>query len=229
MARYKADKSNNEDKQIQEVYIMLTSITPADEKLIKKFIKLQNRGPFRHLNDKECSSPQSEYIVKACNNEYKNIYQCAVAQAWLDVCRSVSVKNNKKNIEHAKEVIANMLQKYYESKPKNAEAFEGWYDSLLSDSTKNTKLTVGQAQKIINMSFKYLFCCADIRNSKMSHFTWCHMPLDSVTLEWLGMKGLVWNSINDSELYSMITKFARQKANNSNLLLNDFEIWNPKK
>jgi hypothetical protein len=55
------------------------------------------------------------------------------------------------------------------------------------------------------------------------------MPLDSVTLEWLGMKGLVWNSINDSNLYSMITDFARHKANNSNLLLKDFEIWNPKK
>ena len=113
-------------------------------------------------------------------------------------------------------------------KPKNAEAFESWYESLLSNSTTNTSLTVGQAQKIINMSFKYLFCCADIRNSKLSHFTWCHMPLDSVTLEWLGMKGLVWNSINDSELYSMITNFARNKAHNSNLLLKDFEVWKPK-
>ena len=208
---------------------MLTSITPADEKRIKKFIKLQTRGPFKHLNDKECTAPQSEYIVKASNNAYKNIYQCAVAQAWLDVCRSVKInKNNKSKISRAKGMIADMLQKYFGSKPKNAEAFESWYESLLSNSTTNTSLTVGQAQKIINMSFKYLFCCADIRNSKLSHFTWCHMPLDSVTLEWLGMKGLVWNSINDSELYSMITNFARNKAHNSNLLLKDFEVWKPK-
>jgi len=207
----------------------LTSITPADEKRIKKFIKLQTRGPFKHLNDKECTAPQSEYIVKASNNTYKNIYQCAVAQAWLDVCRSVKInKNNKSKISRAKGMIADMLQKYFGSTPKNAEAFESWYESLLSNSTTNTSLTIGQAQKIINMSFKYLFCCADIRNSKLSHFTWCHMPLDSVTLEWLGMKGLVWNSINDSELYSMITNFARNKAHNSNLLLKDFEVWKPK-
>ena len=208
---------------------MLTSITPADEKRIKKFIKLQTRGPFKHLNDKECTAPQSEYIVKASNNAYKNIYQCAIAQAWLDVCRSVKInKNNKIKISRAKDMIADMLQKYFGSKPKNAEAFESWYESLLSNSTTNTSLTVGQAQKIINMSFKYLFCCADIRNSKQSHFTWCHMPLDSVTLEWLGLNGLVWNSINDSEIYSMITNFARNKAHNSNLLLKDFEVWKPK-
>ena len=208
---------------------MLTAITPTDEKRIKAFIKLQNKGPFKYLNDKECSAPQSEYIVKATDNEYKNIYQCAVAQAWLDVCRSVTVNNKTKSkINRAKDMIAEMLEKYFNGKPKNAEAFESWYDSLLSNSTTNIPLTVGQAQKIINMSFKYLFCCADIRNNKMSHFSWCHMPLDSVTLEWLGMKGLVWNSIDDSRLYSMIMDYARYKAQNSNLLLKDFEIWKPK-
>ena len=209
---------------------MLTSISSKDEKNIKAFIKLQNRGPFKHLNDKECSSPQSEYIVKATNSEYKSIYQCAVAQAWLDVCRNVEVNvNNKSKIKWVKEMIADTHEKYFAGKPKNSEAFEMWYDSLLSNSTTNTTLKVGQAQKIINMSFKYLFCCEDIRNSKMSHFTGCHMHLDRVTLEWLGMKGLIWNSINDSLLYSMIIGYARNKAHDSNLLLKDFEIWKPQK
>ena len=208
---------------------MLTSISPKDVKNIKAFIKLQSRGPFKHLNDKKCSSPQSEYIVRASISEYKNIYHCAVAQAWLDVCRNVEInEDNKSKIFWAKDLIANSLQAYFIGKPKNSEAFESWYDSLLSNSTTNTTLTVGQAQKIINMSFKYLFCCADIRNNKLSHFTGCHMPLDSVTLEWLGMKGLIWNSIDDPMLYSWIIDFARNKANNSNLLLKDFEIWEPK-
>ncbi len=208
---------------------MLTSITSVDEKRIKEFIKLQTRGPFRYLNDKECFAPHSEYIVKSTNNEYKNIYQCAVAQAWLDVCRNVENNiDNKSKIMWAKDLIAKTLQTYFNGKPKNSEAFESWYNSLLSNSTTNTTLTVGQAQKIINMSFKYLFCCEDIRNNKMSHFTNCHIPLDSVTLEWLGMKGLIWNNISDSMLYSMIIDYARYKAHNSNLLLMDFEIWKPK-
>ena len=207
---------------------MLTAITPTDEKRIKAFIKQINKGSFKYLNDRKCTAPQSEYIVKATKKKYKNIYQCAVAQAWLDVCRRVEVNEyTKTKIEDGKKIISNTLQKYFAGKPKNEEAFEGWYDSLLSISTKNTALTVGQAQKIINMSFKYLFCCADIRENKMSHFTWCHMPLDKVTLDWLGMKGLAWTSIDDLELYSMITEFARNKAKNGNLLLKDFEIWKP--
>ena len=207
---------------------MLTSITEKDTKRIKVFIKQIDKGPFKYLNDKKCSSPQSEYIVKA-TKKFKSIYQCAVAQAWLDVCRRVEVNEyTKSKIEAGKKTIINGLQKYFAGKPKNEDAFEGWYDSLLSISTKNTALTVGQAQKIINMSFKYLFCCEDIRESKMSHFTWCHMPLDKVTLDWLGMNGLAWTRIDDLELYSMIIDFARLKTG-GNLLLKDFEVWKPVK
>jgi len=213
-----------------EVFNLLTSITDKDAKRIKAFIKQIDKGPFKYLNDKKCSSPQSEYIVSANNKKYKNIYQCAVAQAWLDVCRRVEVNEyTKSKIEAGKKIIVDGLQKYFEGKPKNEEAFEGWYNSLLSISTKNTALKVGQAQKIINMAFKYLFCCEDIRENKMSHFTWCHIPLDKVTLDWLGMKGLAWTSIDDLELYSMIIEFARSKTNNGNLLLKDFEVWKPMK
>lgn len=205
---------------------MLTAITPKDEKNIKAFIRLQKKGPFKHLNDKECKVPQSEYIVNVTKE--KNIYKCAVDQAWLDVCRSVKVNDYTRNkINRGKQIIADMLQEYFNSKPRKLDAFDKWYDSILSNSSTNTALTVGQAQKIINMSFKYLFCCQDIRDTKMAYFSWCHMPLDYVILNNLGMRGLVWNSINDRELYTMIVEYSRRKYENCNLLLKDFEIWKP--
>ena len=43
--------------------------------------------------------------------------------------------------------------------------------------------TYGKAQKIVNMTFKYLYCCTNIDNFE-NHFKYCHMPLDSFTLEW---------------------------------------------
>lgn len=208
---------------------MLTTISAKDEKNIKKFIKLLKRGPFRHLNDKECSAPQSEFIVRASKSEYKNIYQCAVAQAWLDTCRTVEVnENNKAKLRRAREIIADMLKEYFNGKAKDMEAFDSWYDSLLSRVTSNIPLTVGQAQKVINMSFKYLMCCDDIRQTKLTHFTWCHMPLDSVTLEWIGLRGLIWNSIDDSILYSFIQEYVRSKVRKDYVLLKEFEIWEPK-
>jgi hypothetical protein len=204
----------------------MTSITQKDKNKIKAFIRLQKKGPFKHLNDKECKAPQSEYIVHV--TKAKNIYKCAVDQAWLDVCRNVKVNDyTRKKINRGKEIIADMLQEYFNSKPRKLEAFDKWYDSILSNSTTNTALTVGQAQKIINMSFKYIFCCEDIRDTKMAYFSWCHMPLDNVILNNLGMRGLVWNSITDRDLYTMIVEYSRNKYDNCNLLLKDFEIWKP--
>ncbi len=205
---------------------MLTQITPKDERNIKKFTKIINKGPFKCLNDKACSNPQSDYIVNSSGKKHKNIYACAVAQAWLDVCRSVKVNDsNRSKIRNTQDKMANMLAKYFEEKPKDRKAFDAWYDSTLSNATINTPLTVGQAQKIINMSFKYLMCCSDLRENKLAHFSWCHMPLDKYTLEWLGLDGLVWSKIKDRELYFVLADYARSKVGEENVLLKEFEIW----
>ena len=43
--------------------------------------------------------------------------------------------------------------------------------------------SVGKAQKVINMAFKYFYCCQDAEDYACA-FKHCHMPLDSLTLEW---------------------------------------------
>lgn len=45
-------------------------------------------------------------------------------------------------------------------------------------------VTYGQAQKVINMTFKYLYCLDDKKQYKEDIFDKCHMPLDSFTLAW---------------------------------------------
>lgn len=205
---------------------MLTSIRAKDKNNIKKFIQIQSRGPFKYLNDKSCSDPQSEYIVEK-SSKYENIYQCAVAQAWLDACRHVEIKNNRRKLEETRIKISESLRIYFAGKAKNKDAFDNWYDSLLCSTTTNTPLNVGQAQKLINMSFKYLMCCEDIRQNKLAHFTWCHMPLDSVTLDWIGLHGLIWNRLDDNMLYFCIQDYVRFKAHNDNVLLKEFEVWSP--
>lgn len=47
--------------------------------------------------------------------------------------------------------------------------------------------TIGKAQKVINMAFKYFYCCQDADEHKHA-FQYCHMPLDSLTLEWVYRK-----------------------------------------
>ena len=55
------------------------------------------------------------------------------------------------------------------------------YHPIVNGREKIT--TYGQAQKVINMAFKYLYC---IEGAQKYHniFAKCHMPLDSYTLSW---------------------------------------------
>lgn len=59
--------------------------------------------------------------------------------------------------------------------------------NLIEKCKERTNMTYGQAQKIINMAFKYLYCCK--HDSEMEErFKACHMPLDSFSLEWFKRK-----------------------------------------
>ena len=59
--------------------------------------------------------------------------------------------------------------------------------NLIEKCKERTNMTYGQAQKIINMAFKYLYCCK--HDSAMEErFKACHMPLDSFSLEWFKRK-----------------------------------------
>ena len=57
----------------------------------------------------------------------------------------------------------------------------------------NGVVAFGKAQKIVNMSFKYLFCLKDAEDERYAgKFKFCHMPLDSFTLEWYKQAVVPW-------------------------------------
>ena len=210
------------------------------ESLINEFIAGINRGPFRCLKD--CGEAASSgYVVE--NSGYDDIYTCAVEQAWLDVCRTVSTRENEDRIDQLKETAADCIRKYFHGKPKdNTVAFDNWHESVLSSLTLSEIFTVGQAQKLVNMTFKYLYCCRDIREISPDHFNRCHMPLDSFILGWYksnclkrGEKVSDWSKLDDIDVYFDIVNGIRAhlsthpEYNGAELpeqpLLADYCIW----
>lgn len=121
---------------------------------------------------------------------------------------------------------------------------EGIYESV----------TYGQAQKIINMAFKYLYTYDCKNNQKNKEvYKYCHMPLDRYTLTWYRrvkeqMKKQMDNSVEN--YYSVTSDFAWSKKMDAsdegyeiyqkiqrgvrcclgeNVLRMEFEIWNREK
>lgn len=122
------------------------------------------------------------------------IYTEALYQGYLDACRTFKWekdgKNNKsyiRGIFEEKEIVKCMKDYLNEGEKEDFDEVHKELCGNLIKKCERTNMTYGQAQKIINMAFKYLYCCK--HDSVMEErFKACHMPLDSFSLEWFKRK-----------------------------------------
>ncbi len=131
------------------------------------------RGPFYNKTQ--------EWIFDKGNLE---LFINAVWQAYLDANRTFSgIKGTNKN-EGAFLNLAKSIKKYFDL--EEAEfSHDKWCKDFIRDIKKYNGYDAryGQAQKVVNMAFKYLYCCDGAENYR-DKFNKCHMPLDQFTLAW---------------------------------------------
>ncbi len=112
----------------------------------------------------------------------KELFLDAVWQGYLDAKRTFKDVKNTDDDRTAFKNLAYHIQNYLDGK----EAFNhsARCNSFMADIRKYNEFDAryGQAQKVVNMAFKYLYCCAGAPEDR---FTPCHMPLDKITLTWL--------------------------------------------
>lgn len=134
----------------------------------------------------------SQEFKGAIPTDLEQCVQLAVSKAYRDM----TPRTIKGHTETIKKESCDYLQKwfkeYLEKNPlQKEEDFDEMYYSLcgyfldnFNEALRNKHLTpqkFGKAQKIINMTFKYLYC---LLPKKKDWFTYCHMPLDTYTLNW---------------------------------------------
>ena len=141
------------------------------------------------------------------------------------------------------EKLAEDIENYLKNPNKQ---FDEWHNGECNDFLNNfnptlnkygyESITYGKAQKIINMTFKYLFCFDDAMNYT-AVFDQCHMPIDSYILKWYekevikGKSGISsWSDMTDTQyfdLQSEIKKHISKTPNpeGPNQFLSEFYIW----
>lgn len=177
------------------------------EKEVAEFVKTINRGPLKEYFPKEKTEE------KKIDWNKDDVYVEALYQGYLDACRtfkwSEKVKKDYPNEEAKrgyiegkfKSGIAHEIREYL-NKPK-AYSFDGFHEKVCKKlkecfPEKETNITYGQTQKIVNMAFKYLYCLFyKYGKLKEGQFADCHMPLDSFSLEWFKR----WISANAKEYW----------------------------
>ena len=167
------------------------------------------------------------------------VYTAAVKLGYLDMCRTchgigakVSDAQRKESFEKLGGKIKGLLNN---SSIDSQEAFDAKHKELCNeymDLLKNV-IKYGQAQKVVNMAFKYLFCCEDA--SSKPAFKYCHMPLDGLIMNWCKdwckkEYGISVNSDKDAwsklteEKYTDITKAIFCKLKNGDVKYSIGEI-----
>ncbi len=149
--------------------------------------------------------------------------------------------------------IAERVFDYFNRTPntQNTQAnFDSFHKTLCDDflSAINTQrmglgladFTYGNAQKLINMYFKYLACYGDYA-SFASLFEYCHMPIDKFVLDGLraigvsNIKGSVktsmkycgkaWTTMDYTTYASLVDEYRRILRVHYSALYYDFCIW----
>jgi len=128
--------------------------------------------------------PSPEFSKCSIENpeDYKKIVH---GPAYRDFTPRTISGMKKESILQALDWLSDTLFEYIQAENVN---FDEWHKKTCIEFCNRIEklygsIPYGKAQKIVNMSFKYLYCFDDAQKYSRQ-FQECHMALDSYTLEW---------------------------------------------
>ena len=180
---------------------------------------------------------QHEFALKLYFGGRKPL-ECATARAYQDFCRTAhGIGKYKGAREHAEARIQEALRQQSNSRvPVTDEKFDNWHEELCREVREKSRdcgfeLSVGQAQKWINMTLKYLFVFGEESAPGFAKFyPHCHIPIDNIILrrpEFDGLEdfGCAWSRISDYARYLSFQNKVREKFKGSCPLAVEFWLW----
>ena len=133
------------------------------------------------------SFPLPEKIASKKIKSEDDVYEIVSNPSYRDFTPRTVRDLKKEEIEGALRCLAKRVFKYVygEEQPE----YEAWHSETCEGFISNVKklsgkdIQYGKAQKILNMTMKYLLCMQGSEQYR-TRFQGCHMPLDTYTLEW---------------------------------------------
>ena len=168
--------------------------------------------------------------------KWEDVFNYAVYHAYIDMQLRTIKGHNMEQTKDIRETLSKKFCEYFEnSAPDSQESFDKWHQetceyflSELNKKLKEKKLCFGKAQKVINMTFKYLYCFDDAEKYE-DYFKFCHMPIDSYTLNWCYENGLYnkndienWSNLDEKGYYELSKKIAKLL---DCPMISEFVIW----
>jgi hypothetical protein len=116
------------------------------------------------------------------------------------------------------------------------DAFDDWHRAACANvvtlfaNSGFAPVYIGQAQKWINMTFKYIYTMGDRRVPGFERlYSFCHAPIDNVVLKQLQARGAprlstAWSRLNDYDEYLRYQLWIRREFTQPALDI-EFKVW----
>lgn len=161
----------------------------------------------------------------------------AVYNAYRDMQPRTIKGHIMSNSKPLRNYMAQKFVDYFKNTaPKSQADFDKFHRTTCLDFLRELNKCVpdpqefGKAQKFVNMAFKYLYCFDDAHTYD-DWFKFCHMPIDSYTLNWCFDNALYvkkditnWSGIKEGQYYDLSGEI-RVKLSGETPLLVEFKIW----
>ena len=173
------------------------------------------------------------------NNTEDALNNC-INRAYRDFNRTLhgfgSHDNNEKTTTDVKKYLFDEFEKIKTINIKTQVDFDNWHTSqclmlkALYSENNYFSFNIGQAQKWINMIFKYIFSYGNkYLNGYDEIYQFCHVPLDNILIDELKKfhppkLKTSWSRINDYETYIEYQNWFRGKFDNLPLDV-EFKLW----
>lgn len=162
-----------------------------------------------------------------------NYYKAASARAYLDFCRTIkfTASSNEEERAQARTDVDGMIENKFKAIANGAitsqDKYDEWHEKLCDEivvryaKVCGDQFCIGQAQKWVNMTVKYLYLIDGGCVKPITAFA--HVPLDNYVFAAavdhlaLSSNGLVpWSKINDYSVYLNYQKGIREAVKDLN-------------
>ena len=181
-----------------------------------------------------------EFLYAVYFGSYEDELQAAENRAYRDMNRTLrfhGLQQEKRDAlrKQAMSIIQSQIGDLWQEKVADQKTYDLWHENLSQGiialyEDSNVKFTVGQAQKWINMTMKYLYVFGKPEMKDLSRV--CHVPLDNYIFEIastslnIDKPKIPWSRWDDySNQYMQYQYFLREKLVDDIPFKWEFRAW----
>jgi hypothetical protein len=183
------------------------------------------------MNAKLNSSLRTDTYIRLYFGQSKDLKLAAINRAFLDFCRTLPIEEGRdEHKEESTKYLITLIETVCLQQFENQAAFDTFHEEACEKLQKKwPQLTVGQAQKWLNMTLKYcLLFGEDKIDGIETNTAWFHIPIDSYVLKGLlkDKTGVIWSKISDYPTYLKLQQDVRDKNKDIVPIIAEFDFFN---